>query len=239
MWITASQLPSKFLGYNLLTPVPTIQFRPYTHGEIKLLAEPTTSDADKYEVALAGIKTNFPRGKLYFDDLRYILVLRTLSTVDTQDFAVRFTDTDGTAKSQVFNLKDIEYEDVRAKSLPINFKLSDGTFARLTLPTIEHVDLLEAKGLDGDLVYKYTMIEDIDHVRDYIDGMSAADVIDLERVIQQYLVLEPVVHPKLSKVNPDDADEPVKEGRVVVSVDSVTPFRATHRDLASRVSFDA
>lgn len=238
-WIAAKSLPSRFFGYDRLTPVPKVEYRPYTHGEVKLMSDKSVSGDVKYAIATDGIRTNFPKDELYFDDFRFLLVLRTLSTVETDDFEVEFVDTDGETKRQAFNLKDVEYEDVRVKALPLKFRLSNGAEAKMTLPTLGRLAQLEEQGVSGDIISKYVLPEDVASISKYVADLGEPDANAMEQVIYKYLMLEAVVHPKLSKINPDDPNEEQKEGRVVVSVDSVFPFRAAPRDLESRISFDA
>lgn len=238
-WIAAKDLPSRFFGYDRLTPVPKVEYRPYTHGEVKLLSDRSVSGDVKYAIATDGIRTNFPKTELYFDDFRFLLMLRTLSTVETDDFEVEFIDTDGQKRRQAFNLKDVEYEDVRVKSLPLRFRLSNGQEARMTLPTLGHLAQLEEQGSADDIISKYVIPGDAKDVARYVADLGQPDADAMEQVIYRYLMLDAVVHPKLSKINPDDPGEEQKEGRVVVSVDSVFPFRSAPRDLESRISFDA
>jgi hypothetical protein len=235
-WIAVTGLPSQFFGYDRLTPVPKVEYRPYTHGEVKLLSDKSVASEVKYEITLDGIRTNFAKSELYFDDFQFILVLRLLSTVETNDFEVDFPDSDGASKRQAFNLRDVEFEDVRVKALPLKFQLSNGDFVRLTLPTLGHLAQLEQLGLGDDLIHKYVLPPDVAAMREFVAQLGEPDAQALEQVIYEYLMLDAVVHPKLSRTDPNEEQ---KEGRVVVAVDSVFPFRSAPRDLASRISFDA
>lgn len=76
-WIKVKELPSSFLPY----PTPcTIEYRPYTWGEVKLLQQPSLSEKEVLQTLLQGIRANFPIPDLAVMDYYFISILRRMST---------------------------------------------------------------------------------------------------------------------------------------------------------------
>lgn len=75
--IEVKELPSKFLPYPKGTK---ITYRPYLFGEVKKFNQGQQSTSQAWALIASGIKCSFDVNELTLSDLRYIGLLRKIST---------------------------------------------------------------------------------------------------------------------------------------------------------------
>jgi hypothetical protein len=122
--IKVKKLPSKSIPYP---DNARIQYRPYTFGELRLIATSRMDEKSSMEFVLKGIQTNFPKEDLTMSDLIYLGLMRKLSTFNDIQFRVNYTCAKCKKKTYgKFTKDDMEFSDIQADSLPAMADLSDG-----------------------------------------------------------------------------------------------------------------
>lgn len=228
IWIKIDELPSGFKGYA--NPLPKVEYRPYKYGEIKALADPALSDMEKARILKDGIRCNFPKDDLYYDDYRLILLYRVLSTIKTQRFEVSYqdgvdADSEPVIIKKKFSLTDIEFSDLKAASLPIVIAIGDDTKIKLNLPSLKR--FLEYSDLDmDDDIYLFLQTASVKDAQKIVDDLDTEAVLEIKKLIDSYLRLDSFVRVQLSSG---------EEVTVPVNVATVSPFREETRPSAIRV----
>jgi len=222
LWIQVKNLPSQGRGYS--ATIPTVKYSPYLLSEIRLLSEQTLAEDERISIAKAGIQTNFPINSLYEADFKFILLLRTLSSVQTSSFKVKYFD-GSELKEYLANLSEIEFSDVEV-NLPISYKREDNSVIKLSLPTLQSTFEAESLGL-SDGISPYLVVDSAEERESIYKSLIPAEAEDLIYVIKKYLTIRSFVTIK--------TETGVKE--VDVSIDTITPFRVEERAVESRLSF--
>lgn len=120
-WMTVVQLPSGFKGYPKNA---VILYKPYTYAELDTINDGSLSNFEKLKFMFQGIYTrNMDKNDIYLDDLIYILLLRKVSSLNSETFSVRYDHIDPITKertqySKVCDIRDLEFKDVKFPDLP-------------------------------------------------------------------------------------------------------------------------
>lgn len=153
--LKGDSLPSKGMLYDLESEGKgwTLNYRPYTLGEVKKLSQSNLSYKDKLLMALDGVEASFDKRSITLSDLVYISLLRRISSFGNNGFIVGSVcpKCGEKSESKVFE-ESMEAKDIEAKALPITVKDKSGTEFKFVPLTIgRFLDILQAGQQTEDL----------------------------------------------------------------------------------------
>lgn len=190
--IYGDSLPSKGLLYSLENENWSIKYRPFTVGEVKKISQSNLSDKDKFIATLEGIDCNFDQRLLTLADVMYISLLRRISSFGDNGFIIstKCHACSERARKTVKETK-LEYRDIKAPSLPLKFKLDDGTLLEFFPMTIgRYFDALDQNHTHNDLRLLSYCCSNMEpkEVFDYFNGKEIEqDLLDSLKKIDDYL----------------------------------------------------
>lgn len=190
-FIQVTELPSHFLSYPKDVQ---ISYQPYSFGEIEQLSQLENASIKKrIEFAAKGIKVE---GMDLYDlepaDFTYILILRQMSTFNTQKFNLEFNcpHCREANKKEVLT-SEIEFNEIsdRIQSLPVELALSTGIplqVGGLTLRDQIELDSLENPTL-LDVMARRIKNFSVDEAKDIIRHINNGEDIDLLQFLNEEL----------------------------------------------------
>lgn len=118
-------LPSKFLPYPAGAK---IRYRTYGWGEIQLISDSKRDIKGNAKLILEGIETSFDKESLTLGDFMWLSLLRLLSSFNTSKFkATVKCKACGNMVTHISECKDLEFEDITAKKLPVSIDINSRT----------------------------------------------------------------------------------------------------------------
>lgn len=107
-----------------------ILLRKYTGLELRYFSDSILSPEKEMDFILDGIQTiGFDKDDLTWHDYKYLGLQRRLISLDSADFSITwFCDKCGNTVSSQVKASNLEFDDISVPSLPMNVKLSFGTY---------------------------------------------------------------------------------------------------------------
>lgn len=251
--IPVDKLPSRGLSYPTGT---RIKYRPYDYMEISTLSESKMTEDDSLLFMMKGIVTRgIEKLSITFGDFLYLLLLRKLSTLGTQNFKVSFKH-EGEKVSHIASSADFEFVDLEVPRLPINAEVFNRQVSFMPITIGQHLELINDYPNLGKKKYElYAMAKQTDlpfkRALKLIKNSSSDDYTIIKNIelMLYHNIKELSVPIKVKQLNLDynpenpnsrEYIEVVKEV-VTVGIDDpavmVSPFRGTDTTGGDRIYF--
>jgi hypothetical protein len=241
--IKVDHLPSKGLAYS--GKYPKVSYRPYTFGEIKKINQDKGLSAkNRLEMVLSGIDCSFDKLELTISDLLYVGLLRKISTIGSDiNLTVSCAKCKKPINENIGGAKGlIEFEDIKAPSLPIEADFSNGKsyeFSPLTVK--EYFDLLDESPDKLDeiaMMARQCKNHDFQETYEFFQGLMPIDRLLLEE-IEKYL--DHGLKPIKLKCKNKSSDSIICSHETSVELDGgqalLTPFRGDQESISNRIHF--
>lgn len=236
--LATDRLPSKGIPYP---DDAEISYRTFSYGEIKKISESKLNVKDRFNMVLKGIKTSFPKEELTLNDFFYIGMLRKISSISSTKLVAEYTCGKCRGKGKhIFQLTDIEFQDIEAPKLPVKASLSFGEVKMTPLTIGDFYSMLEMKRGDDDVAATALQVRNMEYKKAYkaLYNMSIEDA----RIVNEIdKVLDHGVLPfKFECGIKNELDERCKS-KITIRVDKedtlIMPFREHEESPRDRISF--
>jgi len=151
--VEIKNLPSKKLQYPEAT---RIYYKPFTLGDLQKINNSNMDAIQLYEYILEGIRVSgMEKSDLTFYDTVYIGWLRKIASLGTPLFNMKaYCPQCDTMNSRTIELKDMEFEDTKVPSMPINIKIRDINLVFKYLTIRDYIDILRLDKM-SDVVHVF------------------------------------------------------------------------------------
>lgn len=240
VFLKVEGLPSKGLPYP---KDATISYRSYSFGELKYASTSKLSIKETLELVLKGVKTNFPKKDLTMYDTLYIGILRKIASLGTPKIQFPYEIPNcKEIKYHIFELKDLEFDELEVPALPVRAELSDGNKYHFNPLTVgQYVKLSVKNQLKDNIAILASMCVNQPYEDTYAmlsnttDADDMRDIEDIERMLEHGLKpIEIGYEAKSSNGEIINRKLSIKlEGRQAL----LMPFRDERASIRSRIQF--
>ena len=168
-----------------------VKVRPYTFGEIEYISQSSLPFHEILKFVLGGITTEkIDSEDLTLFDFMFLAIVRRLLSFGTEEYKLLAKCPQcGKEVSKIFNLQDIEFEDMKISLYkPLKIKYRD---IELTLDVVRIRKLLELKLQNQDLSPKDLLALhinslDFEQAKEFVSNLLAGEIEEFSAIVERY-----------------------------------------------------